>query len=183
MSARTAALQRRNDRLATSALLIAVTLALLVAGSARTAGTFTGTTDNPANTLATSTSFWFDANGTASAICTGLNSSLACPYLDQARPGTVFATFTLQNKNTASDTFTLEVIDGTGPAGISTLVSPKFAGTGTASEALASGASDTVKLKLKLTNATAVGTYTGWVRASDSTSGRSFDVPISVTVQ
>ncbi len=182
MKTRTTALKRRNDRLAVVALLTAISLALLVVGSARTMGTFTGATNNPANSLATGTSLWFDATGTTTSICIGLNGSLTCAFGSRDRPVTVIATSTLNNKNAASNTFTLSVVNGTGPADISTIVTPTFLSTGTATESLGAGAADTLNVRLKTKGGTAVGTYTGWVRVTDSTTARSFDVPVSVTV-
>lgn len=181
MTARIAALQR--ERLAAAALLVALSLALLAAGSARTFGLFTGSTTNPANTLATATSLWFDANGVAASICTGTNASLACAFGNRGRPVTVTATSSLKNKNGASNTFTLAVVNGIGPAGISTIVTVTFASNGAASATLATGATDTVNVQLKTKGGTAVGTYTGTILVTDTTTGRSTSIPLSVTVQ
>lgn len=177
------AVERRNDLLVVAALAVVLALGVLVAAADRTAGTFIGQTANPSNTLATATSLWFDATGTATSICTGLNSTLACAYGNQPRPVSVTATFTLTNKNAASNSFSLSIVNGTGPATLSTILRARFASNNSTSKTLAAGATDTVNLRLTTTTSTPVGTYTGWVRVSDTTTGRSFSIPISVTVQ
>lgn len=171
-----------HDRLAAVALLVSLSLALLAAGSARTVGLFTGTTSNPANTLATGTSVWFDATAQAMSVCSGTNGSLDCSFGSRGRPASATATFAVTNKNAANNTFSVAVVDGTGPAAISTLVTAAFPGN-KATKNVGPGATATVSVTLTTGVGTATGTYRGSVLLTDSTSGSATSIPISVTVQ
>src|SRR5204862_6519437 len=98
-------------------------------GATPTTASFAAATLSPGNTLASGSGTWFAGNAVGTAICAGMNASLACPF--GPRPGVVkvTATIALSNKAVAA-TYTLTVVDGTGPAGISTIVTATFTSTG-----------------------------------------------------
>lgn len=166
----------------TAAFCAALALGVLAFGSAPTWSVFTDASSSPGNALATGTSFWFDAHATGTAICAGTNRTLSCVFGTQAQNVTLTATFALTNKNGASNTFTVAVVDGSGPAGIGSLVTAKFS-TNNSSTILAPGGTDTVNVQLKTKNNTTLGTYAGTILVTDTTTGRATSIPLSVTVQ
>lgn len=166
----------------TAAFCAAVALSALAFGSTPTWSAFTDASANPGNALVTGTSFWFDARATGTAICAGTNRTAGCGFGTQPQNVTLTATFVLTNKNGASNTFSLDVVDGSGPAGIGSLVTAKFS-TNNASTTLAPGGTDTVNVQLKTKNNTTLGTYAGTILVTDTTTGRAASVPLSVTVQ
>lgn len=161
-----------------SALVLAA--AALLLGASATSASFAAATLSPGNTVASGTGTWFAGNAVGTALCAGMNATLGCPF--GLRPGSVkvTATIALSNKSTAA-TYTLTVVDGAGPAGISTIVSATFASNGKVTAALAAGATDGIDLALKTKGNTPAGTYTGTLVVADSVSGLSVAIPISVT--
>ena len=81
----------------------------------------------------------------------------------------------------AASTYQLAVVNGTGPAGIATIVTATFRSTGTATAVLAAGVSDTVDVTLKIKGNTPPGTYSGTVTVTDVVSGATATFPISLT--
>ena len=160
-------------------------LLLLLAGALVGGDTLSATallaasTDNPGNTLATATSAWFGVTATGATLCAGANPTLGCPFGSRPAPGTTVATATIVAK--AASTYALSVVNGTGPAGIATLVTATFASTGTATALLAAGAADTLTLTLKIKGNTPAGVYTGTVVVTDQLTGISASFPVSVT--
>ena len=136
-------------------------------------------TISPGNTLGTGTSAWFGLNATGTAVCAGINATLACPFGTRPRVGTTVATATLTVKT--GSTYRVTVVNGTGPAGVSTIVTPTFVSTGTAIATLVAGAADTLNLTLKIKGGTAAGRYTGTILLTDQISGITAGFPISVT--
>lgn len=161
--------------------LVLVLLAWLALGPPiRTGATLGATTRSPANTVATGTSVWFALNGSGTSICAGANGGIACPFGTRTKTGvTVTATIAVTAKS--AGTYTVSVVDGTGPAGISTIVSASFLSNGTATAALAAGSPDTIDLILKIKGGTPVGTYTGTLVITDMATGVTAAIPISVT--
>ena len=160
-------------------LLLLLAGALAGTGAVSTAAVLGATTVNPGNTVASSTSAWFALNATGATVCAGLNATLACPFGSHPAAGTTVATAALGVK--ATSTYTLSVLNGTGPAGIATIVTATFASTGIATAALAAGGADTLTLTLKIKGNTPVGTYTGTVVLTDQLTGITASFPISVT--
>jgi len=160
--------------------VLGLVAALLLIGGSAASATFAAATLSPGNTLLSGTGPWFVGNATGTAICAGTNAVLACPF--GARPGVirVTATIALANKTVAA-TYTLSIIDGTGPAGISSIVSAAFASNGIATVTLAAAGADQIDVVLKTKGNTPVGTYTGTLVVADSVSGRSVAIPISLT--
>lgn len=163
----------RRAACAIAALVLGLSLA------APSGALLTATTVSPANALATGSGLWFAANATGLAICVGVNDALACPF-GTRRAGTTVASFTLGAKASAAS-FRVAVVDGAGPAGISTILTVAFASTGAAAATIAAGASDTVDLTLKLKGATPRGTYSGTITVTDTASGLAVAIPVSVT--
>lgn len=158
---------------------------LLIAGAFQLAlpsdAVLTSTTVAPGNSLASAQSLWFSANAVGAVLCVGTNAALACPFGIQTKVGLkVTATFALANKDLAA-TYRLAVVDGTGPAGVSTVVTASFASNGATTVTLAPGAADVVNVVLKLKGATPRGAYTGTVVVTETASGRSAAIPISFT--
>ena len=162
-------------RIALLLLLAMLTIGASVSASAVLAAS----TVNPGNTVATATSTWFGLTPTGATLCTGANATLACPFGSHPAVGTTVATATLGVK--ATSTYTLTVVNGTGPAGIATIVTATFASTGTATAALVIAGADTLTLTLKIKGNTPVGTYTGTVVVTDQLTGIIASFPISVT--
>lgn len=161
-------------------LLLLLLAGALAGGHSRAASAvFAASTVNPGNTLGTGTSAWFGLNATGTTLCTGLNATLACPFGARPAVGTTLATATLTVKT--GSTYLVAIVDGTGPAGISTIVTPTFVSTGTAIAALIAGASDTLDLRLKIKGGTPGGTYTGTILLTEQLSGITASFPISVT--
>lgn len=160
-------------------LLLFLAGALAGGNAASAAGVFAASTLAPGNTLGTGTSAWFAANVTGTTLCGGTNALLACPFGTRAGVGTTVASSSFDAK--AATTFTVAVVDGTGPAGISTIVKATFASSGTATAVLVAGAADTLDLTLKIKGGTATGTYTGTVVLTDTLTGLTAAFPISVT--
>jgi hypothetical protein len=133
---------------------------------------------SPGNALATGAGTWFSGTASGSAICAGANATLACPFGTQSGIGKVTAQIALQNKGIAC-TYTLTVVDGSGPVGISTLLTATFASTASGASALVAGAADTIDLVLKLKGSTPAGTYSGTLVLADSVSGLSVAIPLS----
>jgi hypothetical protein len=160
--------------------VLALAAAALLLGASATGASFAAATLSPGNTLASGTGTWFAGNAVGTAICAGINALVVCPF--GLRPGVVkvTATIALSNKAVAA-TYTLTVVDGTGPAGISTIVSAAFASNGLATVTLAPAATDSIDLVLKTKGNTPAGTYTGTLVVADSVSGLSVAIPISVT--
>lgn len=158
-------------------LLLAGTLAggQIISASAILAAS----TVSPGNTLGTGTSAWFGVNATGTTLCTGVNATLACPFGTQPAVGTTIAAVTIAAK--AASTYRVTVVNGTGPAGIATIVTPRFVSTGTATATLAAGATDTLDVTLKIKGGTLPGTYTGTILVTDQLSGITASFPISVT--
>jgi hypothetical protein len=159
-------------------VLALVAAVLLGAGAA--SASFAAATLSPGNTVASGTGTWFAGNAVGTAICAGMNAALACPF--GVRPGVVrvTATIALSNKAVAA-TYTLTVVDGTGPAGISTIVTATFTSNGAATVALAAAGADAIDVVLKTKGNTPAGTYTGTLVVADSVSSLSVSIPISVT--
>ena len=160
-------------------LLLLLAGALAGTGTVSTFPALDATTVNPGNTVASASSAWFALNATGATLCAGLNATLACPFGSRPAAGTTVATATLGVK--ATSTYTVSILNGTGPAGIATIVTATFASTGTATAALAAGVADTLTLTLKIKGNTAVGTYTGTVVLTDQLTGIAASVPISIT--
>ena len=160
-------------------------LFLLLAGALAGSGTvpvsavLAASTVNPGNTLASATSTWFGLTATGATLCAGKNATLDCPFGSHPAVGTTVATLTLAVK--ATSTYVLSVVNGTGPAGIATIVTATFASTGTAIAALVLGGADTLNVTLKIKGNTPVGTYTGTVVVTDQVTGVTASFPISVT--
>jgi len=156
---------------------------LLVAALLRIDSTdalLTAATTSPANRIVTGVGTWFAGTGTGTAICAGTNVALACPFGARPAVGVTTATISLQNKAVAT-TYTLTIIDGTGPAAITTIIRATFLSTGTSTGVLAAGVTDTIRVVLRIRAATPVGTYTGSLQVADTLSGLSVLIPLSVT--
>jgi hypothetical protein len=162
------------------ALLLLLLAGALAAGNvADASAVFATTTAAPGNTLGTGTSAWFGVNLTGVTVCTSANAALACAFGNRPVVVTVVATATVTVK--ATSTYRVTVVNGTGPAGISTVVTARFASNGAATVTLAAGATDTVNITLRIRAATPVGIYTGTVLVTDRISGITASFPISVT--
>jgi ABC-type uncharacterized transport system permease subunit len=81
----------------------------------------------------------------------------------------------------AASTYQVAVVNGTGPAGIATIVTATFRSTGTATAALLAGAADTLDVTLKIKGNTPTGMYSGTVMVTDIVSGATATFPVSVT--
>ena len=147
--------------------VLALIAAALLLGATATTASFAAATLSPGNTLASGTGTWFAGNAVGTAICAGMNASLACPF--GLRPGVVkvIATIALSNKAVA--------------AGISTIVTATFTSNAAATVALAAAGADTIDVVLKTKGNTPAGTFTGTLVIADSVSGLSVSIPISVT--
>jgi hypothetical protein len=156
---------------------------LLVAALLRIDSTdalLTAATASPANRIVTGVGTWFAGTGTGTAICAGTNVALACPFGARPAVGTTTATIDLRNKAVAT-TYTLTVVNGTGPAAISTIIRATFVSTGTSTAVLAAGVADTVRVVLRIRGATPAGTYTGSLQIADTLTGLGVLIPLSVT--
>jgi len=160
-------------------LLLLLAGALAGTGAVSVSAVLAANTLNPGNTLATATSTWFGVTATGATLCTGVNATLDCPFGSRLAVGTTVATATLAVK--ATSTYVLNVVNGTGPAGIATIVTATFASTGTAIAALVLGGADTLNVTLKIKGNTPLGTYTGTVVVTDQLTGITASFPISVT--
>ncbi len=159
-------------------VLIVVLAAVATVGPS--AAVLTAATASPGNTLATGSGTWFSGNGVGTTLCTGTNASLSCPFGSQKVVGKVTAAMAVQNK-AAPTTYTLSIVDGAGPAGISTIITATFASNAGVAVTLAPGATDTIDLVLKLKGSTPAGSYTGSLVIADNISGQSVAIPLSVT--
>src|SRR5436190_21615542 len=123
-------------------------IAAVLLGAGAASASLAAATLSPGNTLASGSGTWFAGNAVGTAICAGMNASLACPF--GPRPGVVkvTATIALSNKAVAA-TYTLTVVDGTGPAGISTILTATFTSNGAASVTLAAFGTDAIDVSLK----------------------------------
>lgn len=159
-----------------------VVLLMLAAflGVDATEAQFTSASQSPGNTIATGGGTWFSGTGIGAAICAGTNVVLTCSYGAQPGVGKITASIGLQNKSVAT-TYTLTVVDGTGPAGISTIVTATFRLSGNATAILAAGTSDTMDVVLKTKGNTPTGSYAGTLVIADTTSGLSVAIPLSLT--
>src|SRR5438093_6518496 len=101
--------------------VLALIAAVLLLGATATSASFAAATLSPGNTLASGSGTWFAGNAVGTVICAGMNASLACPFGVRTGVVRVTASIALTNKAVAA-TYTLTVVDGTGPAGISTIV-------------------------------------------------------------
>jgi hypothetical protein len=158
-------------------LLLGATLAAGQAGSA--SALLAASTAAPGNSVATATSAWFALNAMGATICAGLNATLDCPFGTKPAVGTTVATMAIAAK--ATSTYQVTVIDGTGPAGISTIVNVRFVSSGAATAILAVGSTDTLTVTLKIRGGTPAGTYTGTVQVTDVVTGVTAAFPTSVT--
>jgi len=166
-------------RAASRELLLLLLAGALTGGYAvSSSAVLAANTANPGNTIASSTSVWFALNATGATLCTGTNATLGCPFGSHL-VGTTVATAALAIK--ATSTYVLSVVNGTGPAGIATIVTATFASTGIATAALVAGGTDTLNVTLKIKGNTPAGTYTGTVLVTDQLTGISASFPISVT--
>ena len=159
-------------------LVVAAILSIAL-GAGATDGAFSAVTTSPANTLDSGQGPWFIGTATGTAICAGTNASLSCAFGTLAI-GKTTATLSLANKSVAA-TYTVTVVDGTGPAGISTIVTVSFASNGATTVTLAAVATDVISLVAHVKGSTPAGSYTGSVALTDSISGRSVAIPISLT--
>jgi hypothetical protein len=160
--------------------VFALAAAALLLGASATSASFAAATLSPGNTLSSGVGTWFAGNAVGTSICAGINAILVCPF--GLRPGVVKVTASLALSNKAvAVRYTLTVVDGTGPAGISTIVSAAFVSNGAATVTLAAGAIDAIDLTLKTKGNTPAGTYTGTLVVADSVSGLSVAIPVSVT--
>ncbi len=159
-----------------------VTLAVVgtALGSAATDSLFVASTTNPANSLATGTSLWFGATGTGAVVCTGQNMTLACAFRTVTRPGRQPASFTLRTK-TAAVSYTVAVLDSSGPAPLSSIASATFASSRRPSATIPAGATDTVDIVVRIRRNTPRGTYIGWILLTDVPGALSVGIPLSVT--
>lgn len=158
-------------------LLLAGALAGGETGSA--SAVLAANTDNPGNSVATATSAWFALNASGTVLCAGVDGTLACPFGTRPSAGTTVATAAVAAKG--ASTYQVAVVNGTGPAGIATILTASFRSTATATALLAAGATDSLELTLKIKGNTPVGTYTGTVTVTDLVSGATASFPISVT--
>ena len=160
--------------------VLGLAAAALLLGATATDATFAAATLSPANTLASGVGTWFVGNAAGTAICAGTNAVLACPF--GPRPGVVRVTATIALSNKAvTATYTLTVVDGTGPAGLSTIVTGTFVSNGAATVTLAAAGTDTIDVVLKTKGSTPAGTYAGTLVVADTVSGLSVAIAISVT--
>jgi hypothetical protein len=167
-------------RIASRELLLLLLAGALAGGQLGSASAvLAASTGNPGNTLGTGTSTWFALNTTGATLCAGLNATLGCPFGTLPAIGTTVATATVAAK--AASTYRVAVVDGTGPAGISTIVTATFASNGKATAALAAGAADGIDVTLKIKGGTPTGTYTGTVTVTDLLTGITASFPISLT--
>jgi hypothetical protein len=161
-------------------LLLLLSCGALAGSSAvSTSAALAASTINPGNTLASATSTWFGLTATGATLCAGVNATLDCPFGSRPAVGTTVATATLTVK--ATSTYVLSVANGTGPAGIATIVRATFGSTGAAIASLAMGGADTLNVTLKVKGNTPVGAYTGTVVVTDQITGIIASFPISVT--
>lgn len=158
-------------------LLLAGALAGGEVGSA--SAVLAANTDNPGNSIATGTSAWFALNASGTALCAGVDGTLTCPFGNRPGAGTTVATAAVAVK--AASTFQLAVVNGSGPAGIATIVTASFRSTGTATAVLAAGAADTIDLTLKIKGGTPAGAYAGTITLTDLLTGATASFPISLT--
>lgn len=159
-------------------LVVAVAVLILALTAGVSGAVLVAASSSPGNALATGGGTWFSGTATGTAICAGTNASLLCAFGTQTGVGKVTATVALTNKSAAC-TYTLTVVDGTGPVGLSTLVTATFASNGLSTVALAAGGADTIDVVLKLKGNTPAGTYIGTVVLTDSISGQSVAIPVS----
>jgi hypothetical protein len=160
-----------------------VVVLLLVAALVRIDSTdalLTAATASPANRIVTGVGTWFAGTGTGTAICAGTSVALACPFGAQPAVGVTTATISLRDKAVAT-TYTLTVVNGTGPAPITTIIRVTFLSTGTRTAVRAAGVLDTIRVVLRIRGATPVGTYTGSLQIADALTGLSVLIPLSVT--
>ncbi len=160
--------------------LIPVVILAAVATVGASAAPLTATSASPGNTVATGSGTWFSGNGVGTTLCAGTNASLSCPFGSQTVVGKVVATIAIQNK-AAATTYTLGIVDGGGPAGISTIVTATFASNAGVAVTLSAGATDAIDLVVKLKGSTPAGSYTGSLVIADTVSGQSVAIPLSVT--
>jgi hypothetical protein len=158
--------------------LVALAALLLALGVGHAAALLVAASSSPGNAVVSGAGTWFSGTATGTAICAGTNASLACPYGTQSGVGKVTAQIALQNKSVAC-TYTVTVIDGTGPVGLSTLVTATFVASATGTSALAAGGADTIDVVLKLKGNTPAGSYTGTLVLADSVSGLSVAIPVT----
>jgi hypothetical protein len=160
--------------------VLGLAAALVLIGASATSASLAAASLSPGNTLGSGVGTWFAGNATGTAICAGANASLICPF--GAQPGVVKLTATIAVSDKAVPaTYTLTVVDGTGPAGLSTIVSAAFGSNAGTSVTLAAAGTDRIDLVLKTKGNTPAGTYTGALVIADSVSGRSVAIPISLT--
>lgn len=159
--------------------LVAAAILSIALGAGATDGAFSAVTTSPANAIDTGLGPWFIGTMSGSAMCAGTNASLSCAFGTLAI-GKTTASLSLANKSVAA-TYTVTVVDGTGPAGISTIVTASFASNGATTVTLAAAASDAISLVARVKGSTPAGSYTGSVVLTDSVSGRSVTIPISLT--
>ncbi|HEX9496356.1 MAG TPA: hypothetical protein VGA38_11415 [Candidatus Limnocylindria bacterium] len=162
-----------------SLLVLLVAAALAASEVASVSAVLAATTAAPGNSLSTATSAWFAVNATGTAICAGVNASLDCGFGTRLLVGTTVATVAVAAK--ATSTYQVTVVDGTGPAGISTIVTARFVSTGTATAALTAGAADSLSVTLKIRGATPAGSYTGTIVVTDVVTSVTASFPISAT--
>ncbi len=159
---------------------VALGVAVWVLGVGPTSALFTSASLSPGNALATGSGTWFSGNAVGTALCVGMNATLACPYGTQGSVGKFTATIALQNKSAAA-TYTVSIVDGTGPVAISTIVSATFASNASPSVALPAGGADAIAVLLRLKGNTPPGTYIGALVIADTLSGQSVSIPIWLT--
>ena len=159
-------------------LVVAVTVLVLALSAVLTGAVLVAASSSPGTALATGGGTWFSGSATGTAICAGVNARLSCPFGTQTGVGKVAASIALNNKSAAC-TYTLTVVDGTGPVGLSTLLSATFTSNAASTVALAAGAADTIDVVLKLKGNTPAGTYTGSVVLADTVSGLSVAIPVT----
>lgn len=159
-------------------LVLAVAVVILGLGAGVAGAVLVAASSSPGNALTTGRGTWFSGSATGTTLCTGMNASLACPFGTQSGVGRVTAQVVLNNKATAC-TYTVTVVDGTGPVGLSTLLSATFTSNAAGTVALAAGGADTIDLVLKLKGNTPAGIYTGTVVLADTQSGLSVAIPVS----
>ncbi len=148
---------------------------------APTGALFTASTVSPGNSLNTaSSSMWFGATATGVTICAGRNLALACALGTFTKAGTTTATFALQTKGSAL-AYTVAVLDSSGPAPISSIVSVSFVSTRTAAATIAPGATDRVNVVLRLRGNTPKGTYDGWILLTELATATAVGISLSIT--
>ncbi len=164
--------------------LAVLAISVVALGSVAPSGAlFSASTISPGNSINTaSSSLWFGATATGVTICAGKNFALACALGTFTKAGTTTATFTLQTKGAAL-AYTVAVLDSSGPAPISSIVSVNFVSTGTAAATIAVGATDTVNVVLRLKGSTPKGTYDGWILLTEVATATAVGIPLSLTYQ